>query len=79
MFRFLFRSLMAPRPSTQARRQVQHFRPRLEALEDRLAPSGFAHAPIQGYEGGGNANITTGGYVHLRVEPGPNGSIVLII
>jgi hypothetical protein len=42
MFRSLFRSLIVSRPKTQARTQVQSFRPRLEVLEDRLAPSNVA-------------------------------------
>lgn len=43
MFRSLMQSLFASRPQTKARTQVQSFRPQLEVLEGRLAPSGWHH------------------------------------
>jgi|SwirhisoilCB2_FD_contig_61_7151650_length_393_multi_2_in_0_out_0_1 hypothetical protein len=41
MFRTFFRSLIVSRTQPKARPQVQRFRPQLEMLENRLAPSGF--------------------------------------
>jgi hypothetical protein len=41
MFRTFFRSLIMSRPQAKARPQVQSFRPQLETLEGRLAPSGL--------------------------------------
>jgi hypothetical protein len=43
MFRSLFRSLIVSRTNTQTRTPVQSFRPQLETLEGRLAPSGWGH------------------------------------
>jgi hypothetical protein len=41
MFRTFFRSLIVSRPQAKTRPQVQSFRPQLEVLEGRLAPSGL--------------------------------------
>jgi hypothetical protein len=41
MFRSLVRLLTPKRPQAQTRPQVQRFRPKLEVLEDRLAPSSW--------------------------------------
>jgi hypothetical protein len=41
MFRTFFRSLIVSRSQSKARPQVQRFRPQLEVLEGRLAPSSW--------------------------------------
>ncbi|HEY7312260.1 MAG TPA: hypothetical protein VH643_23050 [Gemmataceae bacterium] len=46
MFRSLISSLFTTRPQAKVRRQVLHFRPQLETLEGRLAPSSFHHSDV---------------------------------